>query len=109
MKALLIILLIAFSYSQNECPEEYPNTEYDMCCKYKTGTTDIDECVNCQVNYDNCYKCKQTTDTIIFTYCEIGYELKESEEEGVKITACAAFSSYLISGIAVLIALITLL
>ena len=109
MKALLIILLIAFSYSQDECPEDYPVTRGDMCCKYASGTNVIDECVKCQEEMDNCYKCKRATDSYLCTECESGYELKEGEYDGIKATVCVAFSSYLISGIAVLIALITLL
>ena len=107
MKALLIALLIVFSYSQ-KCSGDYPNElAHDACCKKLSG--DIDECINCQGHNSMCYKCR--FDEIIPTCleCSSGHTLKETTMDGHKINGCFAFSNYLISGMAVLIALITLL
>lgn len=107
MKALLIILLIILSYSQAECPEGYSTGIIAACCKEAGEGRDMYyECVNCQEAIPNCKKCNYG-DVFECIECENGDPKTTQDEDGEDIPYC--FGNYLISAIAIMIGLLTLL
>ena len=96
MKAIIFLLLVLGCYS---CTGTYYRNIDGFCCD-RDGY-----CIYCDYEYPGCRTCEQRSDT--YVYCITCYDGYYPDYEYEWWGYCSA--NYLISGVALLIALITLL